>query len=64
MLLAIISDEVYRTICYENNINYVTSIAKYLPNQTLIVGGMSKEVSGTGLRIGFIAGIIIFFNLK
>jgi aspartate/methionine/tyrosine aminotransferase len=32
------------------------SVAKYLPEQTLVVGGMSKEVAGTGLRIGFVAG--------
>ncbi len=52
--ICILSDEVYRTIIYDG-IEHV-SIASYLPNQTLLVGGMSKEVSGTGLRLGFIAG--------
>jgi len=31
-------------------------IASLLPNQTIIVGGISKEISGTGLRLGFVAG--------
>ena len=52
--ICVLSDEVYRTVVYDG-LEHV-SIASYLPNQTLIVGGMSKEVSGTGLRLGFIAG--------
>ena len=52
--ICVLSDEVYRTIVYDD-LEHV-SIASYLPNQTLLVGGMSKEVSGTGLRLGFIAG--------
>ena len=52
--ICVLSDEVYRTIVYDD-LEHV-SIASYLPNQTLLVGGISKEVSGTGLRLGFIAG--------
>ena len=52
--ICVLSDEVYRTVVYDG-LEHV-SIASYLPNQTLLVGGMSKEVSGTGLRLGFIAG--------
>ena len=52
--VCVLSDEVYRTIVYDS-LEHV-SIASYLPNQTLLVGGMSKEVSGTGLRLGFVAG--------
>ena len=52
--ICVLSDEVYRTIVYDG-LEHV-SITSYLPNQTLLVGGMSKEVSGTGLRLGFIAG--------
>eukprot|EP01117_Protostelium_nocturnum_P009262 TRINITY_DN3315_c0_g1_i1.p1 TRINITY_DN3315_c0_g1~~TRINITY_DN3315_c0_g1_i1.p1 ORF type:complete len:217 (-),score=85.56 TRINITY_DN3315_c0_g1_i1:18-668(-) len=52
--IAIISDEVYRTMIYDDVKHH--SIASYLPNQTLIVGGISKEISGTGLRLGWIAG--------
>jgi len=51
--IAVIADEVYRTIDYTGN--KYASIAHHLPNQTLLVGGMSKEVSGTGLRLGFVA---------
>ena len=52
--ICVLSDEVYRTVVYDDLEH--TSIASCLPNQTLLVGGMSKEVSGTGLRLGFIAG--------
>ena len=52
--ICVLSDEVYRTLVYDG-LEHV-SIASLLPNQTLLVGGMSKEVSGTGLRLGFIAG--------
>ncbi len=52
--ICVLSDEVYRTVVYDG-LEHV-SIALYLPNQTLLVGGMSKEVSGTGLRLGFVAG--------
>ena len=52
--VCVLSDEVYRTVVYDG-LEHV-SIASFLPNQTLLVGGMSKEVSGTGLRLGFIAG--------
>ena len=52
--ICVLSDEVYRTVVYDG-LEHV-SIASYLPNQTLLVGGMSKEVSGTGLRLGFVAG--------
>lgn len=52
--VCVLSDEVYRTVVYDN-LEHM-SIASYLPHQTLLIGGMSKEVSGTGLRLGFIAG--------
>ena len=52
--VCVLSDEVYRTVVYDGLKH--ASIASYLPNQTLLVGGMSKEVSGTGLRLGFVAG--------
>ncbi|MBM79486.1 MAG: hypothetical protein CMJ78_02690 [Planctomycetaceae bacterium] len=52
--VAVISDECYRTIYYDD-IPYA-SIATMLPEQTFVVSGMSKEVSGTGLRLGFVAG--------
>ncbi len=52
--VAVISDEVYRTIYYDGT--EYASIAPLLPEQTFVVSGMSKEVSGTGLRLGFVAG--------
>ena len=52
--VAVLSDEVYRTIYYDDN--EYASIATLLPEQVFVVGGMSKEVSGTGLRLGFVAG--------
>eukprot|EP01102_Stenamoeba_stenopodia_P005657 TRINITY_DN16400_c0_g1_i1.p1 TRINITY_DN16400_c0_g1~~TRINITY_DN16400_c0_g1_i1.p1 ORF type:complete len:467 (-),score=82.78 TRINITY_DN16400_c0_g1_i1:79-1479(-) len=59
--VTVIADEVYRFHRYtdsDDSLVYST-IARYLPGQTLVVGGMSKEVAGTGLRIGYIAS----FNL-
>jgi len=32
------------------------SIAKYLPEQTVVVGGISKELGATGLRLGWAMG--------
>ena len=52
--VAVLSDEVYRTLYYDNIPH--TSMGSLLPEQTFVVGGMSKEVSGTGLRLGFVAG--------
>jgi aspartate aminotransferase len=52
--ICVLSDEVYRTVVYDGVEHQ--SIAAYLPNQSLVLGGMSKEVSGTGLRLGFVAG--------
>jgi aspartate aminotransferase len=52
--ICVLSDEVYRTIVYDG-VEHV-GIASSLPDQALLVGDMSKEVSGTGLRLGFIAG--------
>lgn len=43
-----VSDEVYRTL-YFGDTSY-KSMAHYLPNQTVVVGGISKEISGTGIR--------------
>jgi len=54
--IAVISDEVYRVLNYTTEEFKYETIAKFLPDQTIYVGGMSKEVSGTGLRLGFAAG--------
>lgn len=49
-----ISDEVYRTIVFNNGKHF--SIAQALPDQTIVVGGASKEIAATGLRVGWVAG--------
>lgn len=49
----VISDEVYRTIRYDGE--PYTTIAKELPDRTLYIGGISKELSATGLRLGYVA---------
>jgi aspartate aminotransferase len=51
--IAVVFDEVYRTITYDHSF---TNIAKYLPEQTLVVGGASKEAACTGVRVGYVAG--------
>ncbi|PRP79326.1 aspartate aminotransferase [Planoprotostelium fungivorum] len=51
--IAIISDEVYRFMLHDDSVHH--SIAKFIPNQTIIVSGISKEISGTGLRLGWLA---------
>jgi aspartate aminotransferase len=49
----VISDEVYRTVRYDGE--PYTTIARELPERTIFVGGISKELSATGLRLGYVA---------
>ncbi len=51
--IAVISDEIYSELTYEGT-HY--SFAKALPEQTLLINGVSKSHAMTGWRIGFIAG--------
>jgi len=53
--IGVISDEVYRTITFDEHNPHI-SLASYLPNQTLVVSGTSKECAGTGIRVGYVAG--------
>lgn len=46
--IVVISDEVYRTILFDDAV--YASIAHYLPHQSIVVGGISKEIAGTGIR--------------
>ncbi|XCY66543.1 pyridoxal phosphate-dependent aminotransferase [Streptococcus iniae] len=48
----VISDEVYSELTY-NQESHV-SIAEYLPEQTILINGLSKSHAMTGWRIGFI----------
>ena len=51
--LVVIADEIYSELIYDGT---HTSIAKFLPEQTLLLNGVSKSHAMTGYRIGFIAG--------
>ncbi|WP_127848963.1 aminotransferase class I/II-fold pyridoxal phosphate-dependent enzyme [Lacticaseibacillus hulanensis] len=51
--LVVISDEIYSELTYGAT---HASFAKALPEQTLLINGVSKSHAMTGWRIGFIAG--------
>jgi len=51
--ICIITDEIYGALTYD--IKHV-SMAKFLPSQTVIIGGLSKSHAMTGYRIGFVLG--------
>lgn len=48
----VISDEIYSEIVYTSEGH--VSIAEYLPEQTIVINGLSKSHAMTGWRIGFI----------
>ncbi|MBL1228570.1 pyridoxal phosphate-dependent aminotransferase [Enterococcus sp. BWB1-3] len=47
----VISDEIYSELTYDNS---HVSIAEYIPQQTVVINGLSKSHAMTGWRIGFI----------
>ena len=49
--LWVVSDEIYSELTYGDT---HTTIAKYLPEQTILINGLSKSHAMTGWRIGFI----------
>lgn len=49
----VISDEIYSELTYEDQ---HVSIAEYIPEQTILINGLSKSHAMTGWRIGFIFG--------
>lgn len=51
--LVVIADEIYSELVYNGR---HTSIAEFIPDQTLVLNGASKSHAMTGYRIGFIAG--------
>ncbi|GMA70130.1 aminotransferase [Leuconostoc litchii] len=51
--IIVISDEIYSELSYENT---HVSMAKYLPEQTILLNGVSKSHAMTGYRIGILAG--------
>ncbi|MDR3189856.1 MAG: aminotransferase class I/II-fold pyridoxal phosphate-dependent enzyme [Lactobacillaceae bacterium] len=51
--LLVISDEIYAELVYDAP---HTSIASILPEQTILISGLSKSHAMTGYRIGYVAG--------
>lgn len=49
----VISDEIYSELTYEET---HVSIAEFIPEQTIVINGLSKSHAMTGWRIGFIFG--------
>jgi aminotransferase len=47
----VLADEIYSELSYENT---HTSIARFLPEQTIVINGLSKSHSMTGWRIGLL----------
>ena len=58
--LYVISDEIYSELTYDCQ---HVSIARYLPERTLLVNGVSKSHAMTGYRIGYLAGPQALINL-
>ena len=50
--LVVVADEIYSELIYDGT---HTSIAKFIPGQTIILNGASKSGAMTGYRIGFMA---------
>ncbi len=50
----VISDEIYEKLIFDGKKHY--TIAKYLPEKTILINGVSKAYAMTGWRIGFVAG--------
>ncbi|MDO4667971.1 MAG: pyridoxal phosphate-dependent aminotransferase [Streptococcus sp.] len=48
----VVSDEVYSELTYTDHAH--VSIAEYLPDQTIVINGLSKSHAMTGWRLGFI----------
>ncbi|CAK1225448.1 Aspartate/methionine/tyrosine aminotransferase (AspB) [Fructobacillus tropaeoli] len=49
----VISDEIYAELTYGQTHK---SITNYIPEQTILIGGLSKSHAMTGYRVGYIAG--------
>lgn len=57
--LWVVSDEIYSELTYGET---HTSIASYLPEQTILINGLSKSHAMTGWRIGFIFADVEMIN--
>ena len=54
----VVCDEVYSELTYTEQGH--VSIAEYLPNQTIVINGLSKSHAMTGWRLGFIFAPAVF----
>ncbi|WEV39617.1 aminotransferase class I/II-fold pyridoxal phosphate-dependent enzyme [Lactobacillus sp. ESL0681] len=52
--LYVISDEIYSELLYKAQKHY--SIARVIPERTILINGLSKSHAMTGYRIGYLAG--------
>lgn len=50
----VVSDEIYRELYYTNE--RPSSITEFRPGRTLVIGGLSKAMSMTGWRLGWLCG--------
>ena len=57
--LLVISDEIYAELVYDEK---HTSMAKLLPEQTILISGLSKSHAMTGYRIGYVVGPAALMN--
>ena len=58
--LYVISDEIYGELTYD--FEHI-SIARYIPERTLVINGLSKSHAMTGYRIGYIVGPTEYISL-
>lgn len=58
--LYVISDEIYSELTY--GIEHA-SIARYLPERTLMINGLSKSHAMTGYRVGYVVGPVKLISL-
>jgi aspartate/methionine/tyrosine aminotransferase len=50
----VVSDEIYRDIYYADE--RPASVSEFRPGRTLVIGGLSKSMSMTGWRLGWLCG--------
>lgn len=58
----IITDEMYEALCYDDEYYSILQVPE-LKDKTVYIGGFSKMLSMTGLRIGYVCGTKEFLSL-
>lgn len=54
--ILIVSDEIYEKIVYDEEFVSMASLSDKIKEQTIVINGVSKTYSMTGMRIGYAAG--------